>query len=48
VYAVYKKKMAQLLKNYRWGEIVITPALMMGIDDIILDQIVFGGVKEFE
>jgi DNA polymerase-4 len=32
--------------NNKWGEFVITPALMMGMDDIILDRIVFGGVKE--
>jgi hypothetical protein len=34
--------------NNRWGEFVITPALMMGMDDIILDRIAFGGVKELE
>ncbi|MBV8891348.1 MAG: hypothetical protein JO266_05125 [Acidobacteria bacterium] len=32
--------------NDRWGEFVVTPALMMGMDDIILDRISFGGVKE--
>ena len=32
--------------NDRWGEFVITPALMLGMDDIILDRIAFGGVKE--
>jgi len=32
--------------NDKWGEFVITPALMMGMDDIILDRIAFGGVKE--
>lgn len=32
--------------NDRWGEFVITPALMMGMDEIILDRISFGGVKE--
>jgi hypothetical protein len=31
--------------NNKWGEFVITPALMMGMDDIILDRISFGGVK---
>ena len=31
--------------NDRWGEFVITPALMMGMDNIILDRISFGGVK---
>lgn len=34
--------------NDRWGEFVITPALMMEMDDIILDRIAFGGVKELE
>jgi DNA polymerase IV len=34
--------------NDRWGEFVIMPALMMGMDDIILDRIAFGGVKELE
>jgi DNA polymerase IV len=34
--------------NNKWGEFVITPALMMGMDDIILDRIAFGGVKELE
>jgi hypothetical protein len=27
---------------------VITPALMLGMEDIILDRIAFGGVKELE
>jgi DNA polymerase-4 len=34
--------------NDRWGEFVITPALMMGMDDVILDRISFGGVKELQ
>ena len=34
--------------NNRWGEFVITPVLMMGMGDIILDRISFGGVKELE
>jgi DNA polymerase-4 len=34
--------------NDRWGEFVITPALMLGMDNIILDRISFGGVKELE
>src|SRR3954465_3603133 len=28
--------------NNKWGEFVITPAQMMGMDDIILDRIAFG------
>jgi hypothetical protein len=34
--------------NDRWGELVITPALMMGMEDSILDRVAFGGVKELE
>jgi DNA polymerase IV len=34
--------------NNRWGEFVITPALMLGMEKIILDRISFGGVKELE
>jgi hypothetical protein len=34
--------------NDKYGESVITPALMMGMDDVILDRIAFGGVKELE
>jgi hypothetical protein len=30
------------------GDFVITPALMLGMEDIILDRIAFGGVKELE
>ena len=32
--------------NDRWGEFVITPALMLGMEEIILDRISFSGVKE--
>jgi DNA polymerase IV len=31
--------------NDKYGEFVITPALMMGMDDTIVDRIAFGGVK---
>ena len=34
--------------NDRWGEFVITPALMLRIQDVILDRIAFGGVKELQ
>jgi hypothetical protein len=34
--------------NDRWGEFVITPALMLGMEEIILDRISFSGVKELE
>jgi hypothetical protein len=34
--------------NDKYDEFVITPALMMGMDDTIIDHIAFGGVKELE
>jgi hypothetical protein len=34
--------------NDRYDEFVIKPALMMGMDDTIIDHIAFGGVKELE
>jgi DNA polymerase IV len=34
--------------NDKYGEFVITPALMLGMDDTIIDRIAFGGVKELE
>src|SRR4051794_26508607 len=34
--------------NDRWGEFVITPALMMGMQGVILGRIAFGGVKELQ
>lgn len=34
--------------NDKYGEYVITPALMMGMDDLIVDRIAFGGVKELQ
>ncbi|NTU73322.1 hypothetical protein HGB07_04100 [Candidatus Roizmanbacteria bacterium] len=34
--------------NDKYGEFVITPALMLGMDDLVLDRIAFGGVKELD
>lgn len=34
--------------NDRYGEFVITPATMMGMDKTIVDRIAFGGVKEIQ
>jgi DNA polymerase-4 len=34
--------------NDKYGEFMITPALMMGMDKTIIDRIPFGGVKELE
>jgi hypothetical protein len=32
--------------NDKYGEFVITPALMMGMDETIIDRIAFEGVRE--
>ena len=34
--------------NDRYGEMVITPLLMMGMSNVVLDRIAFGAVKELE
>ncbi len=34
--------------NERWGNFVITPATMLGMDNMVIDRIAFGGVKELE
>jgi DNA polymerase-4 len=34
--------------NDKYGEFVITPALMMGMKETILDRVAFGGVRELE
>ena len=34
--------------NERWGDFVITPALMMGMENTILDRIAYGTVKDME
>lgn len=34
--------------NDKYGEYVVTPALMMGMDKLVLDRIAFGGVKDLE
>ncbi len=34
--------------NNRYGEFVVTPALMMGMDKVIIDRISFGNVKELQ
>jgi len=32
--------------NDRYGEYVITPALMMGMNDLVIDRVAFGGVRD--
>lgn len=34
--------------NDRWGNFVITPARMLGMQDMVQDRVSFGGVKELE
>lgn len=34
--------------NERWGSFVITPATMLGTDNLVIDRITFGGMKELE
>jgi DNA polymerase IV len=34
--------------NDKYGDFTLTPALMMDMDDTIIDRIAFGGVKELE
>lgn len=34
--------------NNKYGEFMVTPALMMDMDKQIIDRIAFGGVKELE
>src|SRR3989338_10221390 len=34
--------------NDKYGEYVITPGLMLGMKDLVIDRIAFGGVKELE
>lgn len=34
--------------NNKYGEFVITPALMLGMNNNVIDRIAFGGVKELE
>ncbi len=34
--------------NDRYGEFVITPALMMSMDNTIIDRVAFGGVKDLQ
>jgi DNA polymerase-4 len=45
-----RKKIAQAQDdiNDRYGEYTMTPARMMGMKDVIIDRVAFGGVKEIE
>ena len=41
-------KAANLNHNDKYGEFVITPALIMGMDETIIDRISFGSVRKLE
>ena len=34
--------------NDKYGDFMVIPALMMGMQEIILDRVAFGGVKELQ
>lgn len=34
--------------NNRWGNFIITPARMLGTQEVVMDRIAFGGIKELE
>ncbi len=34
--------------NARYGDYVITPALMLGTEENVPDRVAFGGIKELE
>jgi len=45
-----KQKIVEALDtlNERWGNFVVTPARMAGMNEVVLDRVAFGGVKELE
>lgn len=45
-----KERLVQAIDkvNERWGNFVITPARMIGTQDVVIDRVAFGGVKELE
>lgn len=47
---VRKEKIVEAVDrvNERWGNFVITPARMLGTQQVVIDRIAFGGVKELE
>jgi len=46
----HKRKLSDALDqiNDRYGEYVITPAIMMGMRDVVIDRISYGGVRDLE
>ncbi|PIP52963.1 hypothetical protein COX08_03625 [Candidatus Beckwithbacteria bacterium CG23_combo_of_CG06-09_8_20_14_all_34_8] len=47
---IRQRKLARAVDkiNDYYGEYVVTPALMMGMHDLIIDRVAFGGVRELE
>jgi DNA polymerase-4 len=45
---MHKAELAMDQINDKYGEFVITPAIMLNVKDKILDRIAFGGVKDLE
>lgn len=47
---IKKEKLVEAVDtiNKRWGNFVITPAMMMGTEDLVIDRVAFGGIKELE
>lgn len=47
---VKKKELSNAMDsmNDRYGEFIITPALMMGMNEQIVDRVAFGGVRDLE
>lgn len=45
-----KRNLAQTLDaiNERYGDFVIVPAIMLGMEEVILDRVAFGSVKDLE
>jgi len=45
-----KKELTKAIDNInnKYGEYIITPALMLGLEDKIIDRVAFGGVRELE
>jgi len=34
--------------NEKWGDFVITPALMLGMENTIIDRVSYGNIKELQ
>lgn len=53
LFDTYEQKLSRVTDaadviNNKYGEFIITPALMAGMNDLVIDRISFGGVKELQ